>query len=166
MIVIKHQDINQVLDDVYQLIYIYQVLFLLNVFQIIIFRIQNLDQVVFLKDDFHVYVINNYDHFYLLLMMNLLMMMLMMMKHFYFQVYLDMVFQIIDLLILYVIDFLIIHVHLLIVHQYQIMHLLNVILDVLLLLIIIMMHEYINVYLNKIVNVLEHVLIHQYFDKF
>jgi hypothetical protein len=59
--------------------------------QIIIFRIQNLDQVVFVKDDFHVYEIDNYDHFYLLLNLNLLMM-----KHFYFQVYHDMVFQIID----------------------------------------------------------------------
>jgi hypothetical protein len=124
----------------------------------IIFQIQNLDQVVFLINDFLLYVINNFDHFYLLL--------LMMMKDFYFQEYLGMVFQIIDLLILNVIDFLMIYVHLLIVYQYQIMHLLNVILDVLLLLLIIMMHEYINVYLNKIVNVLVHVLIHQYFDKF
>jgi hypothetical protein len=76
----------------------------------IIFLLQNHDQVVFVINDFLLNVIKNFDHVYLLLLY-------LMMVIVYFQEYLDLVYQIIDQLIQNIIVLLMRDVHLLFVNQ-------------------------------------------------
>jgi hypothetical protein len=83
---------------------------IINEIQMIIFLLQNHDQVVFVINDFLLNVIKNFDHVYLLLLY-------LMMVIVYFQEYLDLVYQIIDQLIQNIIVLLMRDVHLLFVNQ-------------------------------------------------